>query len=68
MQAKSAEVVGHGSSAVAADGTSKQGGHQRAQVAVTEAVRHMAEAAQGAEQRMDAWIAEAQRRNALSRG
>jgi hypothetical protein len=66
VQTKSAEIVGHRTGAVAGQFTTEQGSYQRTEVTVSEARRQMAEVAQCSKQRLDARVAEAQRRDALA--
>src|SRR5216683_1404856 len=50
VEPKSAEIVGHRTGAVAGQVATEEGSHQWTQVAVTEAIGQMAEAAQRAKQ------------------
>ena len=63
LQPQPSQVVGHLGRAI---GAPKQGFDAGAQVAIAEAAREMGEAGDRLEECHDAWIAEAQRRGALS--
>ena len=68
VDAKAAQIVGHGTGAIRGEVTTEQGGHHWAEVDVTEAAGQVAEVAECAEQRLCARIAKAQGRHALAGG